>query len=127
VTTGGAGCRLAPVPPHFDVQSRREGDDAVVLVTSGELDLASSDQLEEALAEATAEGTTHVIIDLRDLQFIDSVGLSVLIRADQRVRETGGRFGLVRGGPQVQRLLELTGLASRVALADTPEQLIAGT
>lgn len=113
------------MPNHFEVQTRREGEGVTVLVTSGELDLASSEQLESALAEATADGSGYVIIDLRGLQFIDSVGLSVLIKADRRVREGGGRFGLVRGSGQVQRLLDLTGLASRVPLADAPEQLIA--
>lgn len=114
------------MPNHFDVQTRQEGDGVAVLVTSGELDLASSEQLEAAVTEAIAARSRHVIVDLRGLEFIDSVGLSVLIKADRRVRETGGRFGLVRGSGQVQRLLGLTGLASRVPLADTPEQLIVG-
>lgn len=111
---------------HFEVQRREHGDGVVVLAASGELDLASCGQLEDALAQAIAANSTHVIVDLRGLQFIDSVGLSVLIKADQQVRNGGGRFGLVRGSGQVQRLLDLTGLASRVALADTPEQLISG-
>jgi anti-sigma B factor antagonist len=115
------------VQNHLEVETRHEGDDVCVLVPRGELDLASSDLLESALADAIASAVKQVIVDLRGLQFIDSIGLSVLIRADQRVRESGRRFGLVRGGSQVQRLLGLTGLASRVSLADTPEQLIAGS
>lgn len=110
---------------HLQVESRHE-DGVCVLVTRGELDLASSEILESALADAVASPARHVIVDLRALEFIDSIGLSVLIRADQRVRATGRRFGLVRGGSQVQRLLGLTGLASRVSLADTPEELIVG-
>jgi anti-anti-sigma factor len=112
------------VQNHLQVETRREGRDVCVLVTHGELDLASSGLLESALADAIASAAKQVIVDLRGLQFIDSIGLSVLIRADRRVRESGRRFGLVRGGSQVQRLLGLTGLASRVSLADTPEQLI---
>jgi anti-anti-sigma factor len=114
------------VQNHLEVETRHEGEDVCVLVTRGELDLASSGLLESALADAIGSDVKHVIVDLRALEFIDSIGLSVLIRADQRVRASGRRFGLVRGGAQVQRLLGLTGLASRVSLGDTPEELIHG-
>ena len=98
---------------------------AVVLAVQGELDLASSAALEEELDRVRERGEL-VILDLRELDFMDSTGLSVLVKAHQRAEETGGRFGLVRGRPQVQRLLTLTGVASRIEMADSPEELITG-
>ena len=111
---------------HLDVQTLPRGEDIIVLAARGELDLASSELLESAIAAAIESAAAQVILDLRGLEFIDSVGISVLIRANQRLHDLGRRFGLVRGGAQVQRLLSLTGLDSRVSLGDTPEQLIAG-
>jgi anti-anti-sigma factor len=94
-----------------------------VLALSGELDLASSAALEEALDRATAAGPEQVILDLRALEFMDSTGLSVLVKAHQRAEDAGTRFGLVKGPAQVQRLLGLTGVADRITVVDTPEEL----
>lgn len=103
------------------VDVRNEGQTTVVAVT-GELDLASSHILEEQLA--TAGGAELVIVDLRGLEFIDSTGLSVLVKAHHEAQEAGRRFGVVRGNAQVQRLLGLTGLAERLTVADAPEELL---
>ena len=108
---------------HFTVEVQSK-DRATVLVLGGELDLASSPALEEALARAAESGAGLVIVDLRQVEFIDSTGLSVLVRAHQRAQEAGRRFGLVNGGSQVQRLLSLTGVAERILLAASPEELM---
>lgn len=89
---------------------------------TGELDLASSALLEEQLE--TVARSESVIVDLRKLEFIDSTGLSVLVKAHQEAQESGRKFGLVRGSAQVQRLLGLTGLAERLTVADAPDDLL---
>lgn len=96
-----------------------------MLAVSGELDLASSPVLEDALERAHESDCSLVILDLRELEFMDSTGLSVLVKAQQRAHESGRRFGLVKGGAQVQRLLSLTGIAERMTLADSPAELLA--
>jgi anti-anti-sigma factor len=65
-----------------------------------------------------------VVVDLRHLEFMDSTGLSVLVRAHQRAEENGRRLGLVNGSQQVQRLLTLTGVADRLTLTDVPGELL---
>jgi anti-sigma B factor antagonist len=112
------------VPTPFRVEISHH-DRATVLATSGELDLASGPQLEAEL-ERVSESEL-VIVDLRRLEFIDSTGLSVLVKANQRAEEAGRRFALVNGGSQIQRLLNLTGIADRLTLVDTPEELLAGS
>jgi anti-anti-sigma factor len=69
-------------------------------------------------------GSAQVIVDLRNLDFMDSTGLSTLVKAHHRAEEQGVRFALVRGSHQVQRLLSLTGVADRLELADAPEELL---
>ena len=58
---------------------------------------------------------------------MDSTGLSVLVRAHQQATEATASAGLVKGPQQVQRLLSLTGVADRLTVVDTPEELLAGS
>ena len=107
---------------HFRVEVRNENQ-ATVIAVSGELDLASSPALQEEL-DRVASDSGLLIIDLRELDFMDSTGLSVLVRAHQRAEEQGRRLAMVKGPQQVQRLLSLTGVADRLTLVDSPEELI---
>jgi len=111
------------VESQLRVEVHSKGDAALVAV-SGELDLASSPVLEAELERVGGADPTLVVVDLRELEFIDSTGLSVLVRAHQRAQEAGSRFGLVNGPSQVQRLLSLTGIRERMTVVDTPEELL---
>lgn len=111
---------------HFRVEVRN-ADATTVISVSGELDLASSPALEEELERVAQSGAQLVVVDLRNLEFMDSTGLSVLVRAHQRAEENGRRLGLINGSQQVQRLLTLTGVADRLTLTDLPEELLDGS
>ena len=112
-----------PVQSHFRLEVRNEGRSTVISV-SGELDLASSPALQEELDRVAASDSQMLIIDLRELDFMDSTGLSVLVRAHQRIEEQGRQLAMVKGPQQVQRLLSLTGVADRLTLVDSPEELL---
>jgi anti-anti-sigma factor len=114
------------VQSHFRVEVRN-ADATTVISVSGELDLASSPALEEELERVAQSDAQLVVVDLRNLEFMDSTGLSVLVRAHQRAEESGRRLGLVNGSQQVQRLLTLTGVADRLTLTDVPEELLGGS
>ena len=109
------------MPTPFRVKISQH-DGATVLAPTGELDLASSPELEAELERV--KESELIIVDLRQLEFIDSTGLSVLVKANQRAQQAGRRFALVNGGWQIQRLLSLTGIADRLPLVDTPEELL---
>jgi anti-sigma B factor antagonist len=111
------------VQNQFQVEVSRNGAAAVVAV-SGELDLASGPELEAELDQLTGPDIHLVVIDLRELDFMDSTGLSILVRAHQRLAGEGCEMGLVKGSQQVQRLLDLTGVAERLRLVDAPEELL---
>jgi anti-sigma B factor antagonist len=111
------------VQSHFRVEVRN-ADATAVITVSGELDLASSPALEEELERVAQSDAQLVVVDLRHLEFMDSTGLSVLVRAHQRAEENGRRLGLVNGSQQVQRLLTLTGVADRLTLTDVPGELL---
>ena len=97
-----------------------------MIAVIGELDLASGPELEAELDQLSGPDTQLVVIDLRQLDFMDSTGLSILVRAHQRLAGEGCEVGLVRGSQQVQRLLDLTGVAERLRLVDSPEDLLDG-
>lgn len=113
------------VNSDFSVEERNEGT-AWVLAASGELDLRTSPDLEERLNRVWASGAELVILDLRQIEFMDSTGLRVLLGAHQRAQETNRRFALVRGADQVERVLTLTGVRDMLTIVDSPEELLAG-
>lgn len=116
---------MSGVQNQFNVDVRRDGSAAVVAVR-GELDLASGPELEAQLDQLAGPETQLVVVDLRQLDFMDSTGLSIIVRAHQRLADQGCEMGLVKGSQQVQRLLDLTGVAERLRLVDAPEDLLNG-
>src|SRR5947208_1651758 len=82
---------------------------AAVLALAGELDLSSAPELERALEEASAQAVERLILDLAELSFMDSTGVSVLIRAKQEAEARGGVIAVRAPNGQVRRLLGLVG------------------
>jgi anti-anti-sigma factor len=112
------------VNSEFSVEEHNQGSASVLAVT-GELDLRTSPELEERLARVFSTGAELVILDLRQIEFMDSTGLRVLLGAHQRAQESGRRFALVRGADQVERVLTLTGVRDLLTVVDAPEELLA--
>jgi len=108
---------------NFRVEVRNEGR-ALVFAVAGELDLASSPTLEQELEKVRDADVDLVIIDLRELRFMDSTGLHALVKANKRATEAGRRFAVVKGGAQIQRLLSLTGVSELLTVGDSPEELL---
>jgi anti-anti-sigma factor len=98
-----------PIPEAFSVRIERRGDAAVVVPT-GELDLATAPALEASLARAFEDDCGHVVLDLRELEFIDSSGLRTLLTARRRAEDAGQRFSLVAGHRALERTLEIAGV-----------------
>jgi anti-anti-sigma factor len=98
-----------PIPEAFSVRTEQHGEAAVVVPT-GELDLATAPALEEALGQAFASGAVRVVLDLRELEFIDSSGLRTLLTARRRAEEAEAQFSLVAGHRGLERTLEIAGV-----------------
>lgn len=108
---------LAAPPTGFSVRVRPERD-RVVVALSGELDIATVERVERWVRALYERGFSSIALDLRDLTFIDSSGLRLLLRLDRRADDVGCRFALVDGEGPVRRLLQLTGLTDHFALAE---------
>ena len=98
------------------LRSRRDGDTHVIELL-GELDIAGAPSLEEELLSVEATDATAIVCDLRRLEFIDSTGIRLLLMAAERAAPSG-RLTIVRGPKQVQRVFEITDLATRLPFAD---------
>jgi anti-anti-sigma factor len=99
-----------PLPEAFTVRTEQHGD-ATVVVPTGELDLATAPALDNALTRAFEGGpTARVVLDLRELEFIDSSGLRTLLTARRRADDAGTNFSLVAGHRGLERTLEIAGV-----------------
>jgi anti-sigma B factor antagonist len=106
----------------FSAEITRRADAAVV-VMKGDLDIATEAQATAQLHRAM-DGCGVLIADLRELAFLDSTGVRVLLAAHLHAREHGVRFGVVRGEGMVARLLEVTRIHERFPVVDDPDELI---
>jgi len=102
---------------QLDLQTERT-EGCVHLALSGELDLASAPELLRALARVEAERPGLILLDLRDLRFMDSTGLRTVVGADMRAREDGRRVAVVRGPEAVDRIFALTRIDERLEMLD---------
>lgn len=87
-----------------------------VVKVAGELEFGTAPTLREALLGLSQEGADPVVVDLADVHFIDSSGVSLLVQAKQRIESQGGRFVLRRPAHRVKRVLEVSGLAEMFAI-----------
>jgi anti-sigma B factor antagonist len=108
----------------FGVDSQTSGR-TVTLALNGELDLVSAPMLEQALDRTYESDAELIIVDLRGLEFMDSTGLHRLVAAQHRLLDRGRRLALVKGGDQVHRLFELTGIGELFTIVDSPDELLA--
>jgi len=89
-----------------------------VVTVSGEVDVETSPVLEERLTSVLDRGLSSIRIDLADVTFLDSTGLSVLISGLKRCRAAGGELRLLSPRPNVRKVLEITGLTDVFQVSD---------
>lgn len=102
----------------------KHGRDRLILELQGELDMANSGLLDEALLGADLDGSQTVVLDLRGVRFVDSTGLKAIFRARKAAHEGGQQFAVTQGSAQVRRLLSLTRLNEHLKIIETPESVL---
>lgn len=91
----------------------------VVVGIKGELDCATAPILEERLSDLLSDqGNLTVVLDLAEMTFVDSSGLSVFITAYRLLSERGGLLSLRRLNPSTLKVLEITGLKRILPIDD---------
>jgi anti-anti-sigma factor len=105
------------LPPAFHCSWADGGVDATWVHLAGELDIATTPQLERALREPRLQARL-VVLDLRELAFTDSCGVHAIVEASIRARQVGHRVLLLGGPPGVDRVFTLTGSSDHVVNGD---------
>jgi anti-sigma B factor antagonist len=98
--------------------------DRAVLSLRGELDLASVPLLQGEIEGSEVAAADIVVLDLQELEFIDSTGLRVLLSAHERSHERGQEFAITPGSQQVQRLLSITRVDEHLRVIASPDELL---
>jgi anti-sigma B factor antagonist len=102
----------------LEVRTAKDGDTQVISL-HGELDLSNAATAEVALQTALETSDAKVVVDLRELEFIDSTGIALLVATLARNDGDEARIRFLPSSfPAVTRVLELTGLAERLPLAE---------
>lgn len=91
--------------------------DCVRVAPVGELDVATADELAMKLSELREVGFERIVIDLRELEFLGSAGLRLLVMEDDLARRGGHELTLIAGPPAVQRVIEVCGLIEHLRFA----------
>jgi anti-sigma B factor antagonist len=112
-----AGQRVEPV---LGVDAVEGG---VVVRLAGELDLYNADAVRAALADALTDGPRRLVVDLSQVEFIDSTALGVLIEARSKL----GRGGLALASPgaETRRALQVSGLDRHLPVHDSVDAALA--
>lgn len=104
-------------PPEFTCEWALDGIRAARVRVAGELDVSTAPELAAALHGALTEARL-VVLDLRELEFMDSAGVHVIVKASARAAGDGRRLTVLRGPGHVGAIFELTRTDSVVELAD---------
>ena len=124
---------VSPVAPPFRLQGEvaplafdttlSSAGDALIALT-GELDLSGTPALDEEIDRlADARGVRRVVLDLRELEFMDSSGLRLVALAERRLTAAGRALVLVRGAETVQRVFAITRMEEHLHFVDSPDAL----
>lgn len=112
-------CASEAAPTSPDVPSvaavESEGSERVVTVW-GEVDICTAPQLRACLDEVTDSPQPRVVVDVGDVQFIDSSGIAVLAAAVKRLRPAGRHLVVRRPSRHMTKLLDMTGMRNLVTV-----------
>jgi anti-anti-sigma factor len=106
------------LPAAFACSLSSCGQDQMCVRVAGDLDVATTPQLQHALHTAQSQARL-VILDLHELTFIDSVGVHTIVDASVQAREAGRNVVLLRGPRDIDRVFRLTGTCGDIEYRDS--------
>jgi anti-anti-sigma factor len=111
---------LEPNQRNFALHSDRVDAGGQIRVgVEGEMDLSVIGLVDREVERAEATDASRIVLDLDELEFIDASGVRLLLHLNARSENDGGRLRITGAhSPQVQRVLELTGVGELLPLED---------
>jgi anti-sigma B factor antagonist len=111
--------------PNFDLTEEELDQKTVVLRVAGEIHATTAPEFSQRMNDTIAGGKTAVVLDLTEVDFIDSTGLSVLLNGLRRVTRARGAMVIACANPTVLRLFEITKLDTTFEILPSCDEAIA--
>jgi anti-sigma B factor antagonist len=105
--------------------STREADGTTVVAVGGEIDVYTAPRLRDKFTELVASGSYDIIVDMQNVEFLDSTGLGVLVGGLKKVRAHDGSLDLVCNQDRLLKIFRITGLAKVFVIHDSAEAALA--
>ncbi len=106
---------------NLEIHTRCVDEQTAIVDLAGEMDVYTTPQAKAAMLDLLEKGYHHLVVNLRQTDYLDSTALGVLVGTLKRVRERGGDLRLVAPSPRIRRLFEITRLIN-VFPIDASEQ-----
>lgn len=100
-------------------------DGVVVIAAQGEIDLGSAPRLRDLAVSRLMAGDRSLVIDLTEVDFLDSTGLGTLVAVLKRARSLGAELGLVISRERILKVFELTGLTATFTIQPDVDRAVA--
>jgi anti-sigma B factor antagonist len=103
----------------------REQGGCTVIEVGGEIDVYTAPKLRESIVDLVNRGSYHLVVDMEEVEFLDSTGLGVLVGGLKRVRAHDGSLRLVCTQERLLKIFRITGLTKVFAIYDTVDAAVA--
>ncbi len=111
---------------HVDLTlTTRETDGKTIVAVGGEIDVYTAPKLRDKITELVAGGAYDLVVDMHDVEFLDSTGLGVLVGGLKKVRAHDGSLQLVCNQDRLLKIFRITGLAKVFVIHDSADQALA--
>lgn len=107
------------------VLTTRQVGAATIVAAAGEIDVFTAPDLDAELTKAVDSGQGNMIIDLREVSFLDSTGLGILVKCLKQAKTAGGSLRLVVSSEKIRKIFDITGLDAAMPIFDTVEAALA--
>jgi len=95
---------------NLRVDTSKEADGTATISLSGEVDVYTSPRVKQEIVDLLNQGVSRLVVDVSQVDYLDSTGLGVLIGGLKRAREHDGDLRLICDNPRILRIFEITGL-----------------
>ena len=102
------------------VYEREEG--VFVVAPAGSLDSATYGELEDKVTPFLMESTRALILDLKHLEYISSMGVSIVLKAKKGIEGFGNSFLMINMQPQIKAVFEIIKALPAIALFENLEE-----
>jgi anti-anti-sigma factor len=97
----------------------------VMVALRGGLEFSRAYTFDEEMRRLEAQRPRTIVLDLREVSFLDSAGLGRVLAMQRRAHRDGRRLFVVRGSRAVQRLFAMTAMDARLELVNEPQAAVA--